>query len=68
MGVGLGIGTASIAETVSRMGGDAGLTAVVTTESLVVALAVSVITGITFGTHPAWKAAQLDPLTALRHE
>ena len=33
-----------------------------------VALAVSVITGITFGTHPAWKAAQLDPLTALRHE
>ena len=68
LGVGLGIGTASIAETVSRMGGDAGLTAVVTTESLVVALAVSVITGITFGTHPAWKAAQLDPLTALRHE
>jgi len=27
-----------------------------------------VITGISFGTHPAWKAAQLDPLTALRHE
>ena len=68
LGVGLGIGTASVAETVSRMGGDAGLSAVVTTESIVVALAVSVITGITFGTHPAWKAAQLDPLTALRHE
>ena len=68
LGVGLGIGTASVAEMVSHMGGDAGLTAVVTTESIVVALAVSVITGITFGTHPAWKAAQLDPLTALRHE
>ena len=68
LGVGLGIATAAVAETVSRMGGDAGLRAVVTTESLVVALAVSVITGITFGTHPAWKAAQLDPLTALRHE
>ena len=68
LGVALGIGTASIAETVSHMGGDAGLTVVVTTESIVVALAVSVITGITFGTHPAWKAAQLDPLTALRHE
>jgi putative ABC transport system permease protein len=68
LGVGLGIATAAVAETVSRMGGDAGLRAVVTTESLVVALAVSVVTGITFGTHPAWKAAQLDPLTALRHE
>jgi ABC-type lipoprotein release transport system permease subunit len=35
---------------------------------MLMALAVSVVTGITFGTHPAWKAAQLDPLTALRHE
>ena len=68
LGAGLGIVTAAVAETVSRMGGDAGLKAVVTPESLVVALVVSVITGITFGTHPAWKAAQLDPLTALRHE
>ncbi len=68
LGSGLGIATAAAAEIVSRMGGEAGLKAVVTTESLIVALAVSVITGITFGTHPAWKAAQLDPLTALRHE
>ncbi len=68
LGSGLGIATAAGAEIVSRMGGEAGLKAVVTSESLIVALAVSVITGITFGTHPAWKAAQLDPLTALRHE
>ncbi len=68
LGVGLGIVTASVAEMVSRMGGETGLTAVVTSESLIIALLVSVVTGITFGTHPAWKAAQLDPLTALRHE
>lgn len=68
LGAGLGIATAAAAEWISRMGGEAGLKAVVTSESLIVALAVSVITGITFGTHPAWKAAQLDPLTALRHE
>jgi putative ABC transport system permease protein len=68
LGAGLGIATAAAAEWISRMGGEAGLKAVVTSDSLIVALAVSVITGITFGTHPAWKAAQLDPLTALRHE
>ncbi len=68
LGAGLGIGTSAAAEWFSKMGGDSGITAVVTPESLVVALAVSVATGITFGTHPAWKAAQLDPLTALRHE
>ena len=68
LGAGLGIATAAAAEWASKMGGEAGLTAVVTSDSLIVALAVSVITGITFGTHPAWKAAQLDPLTALRHE
>ncbi|MDR2850051.1 MAG: ABC transporter permease [Verrucomicrobiota bacterium] len=68
LGAGLGIATAAAAEWISRLGGETGLTAIVTTESLIVALAVSVATGITFGTHPAWKAAQLDPLTALRHE
>ncbi|MFA7053006.1 MAG: ABC transporter permease [Kiritimatiellia bacterium] len=68
LGAGLGIATAAAAEMISRLGGEAGLKAVVTSESLIVALAVSVITGISFGTHPAWKAAQLDPLTALRHE
>jgi putative ABC transport system permease protein len=68
LGVGLGIGTSAAAQWFSSLGGEGGIKAVVTPESLMVAIAVSVITGITFGTHPAWKAAQLDPLAALRHE
>lgn len=42
--------------------------AVVTGSSILLALSVAVGTGLIFGTYPAWKAAQLDPLTALRHE
>ncbi|MCY3020044.1 MAG: ABC transporter permease [Planctomycetota bacterium] len=36
--------------------------------SVVVALVFSAAVGIFFGLYPAWRASQLDPIVALRHE
>lgn len=44
----------------------AGMPTIVTPGSVFVALTVSILTGIIFGTHPAWKAASLSPVEALR--
>ncbi len=46
----------------------AGMPTEVTTISLILSLGISMAIGIIFGIYPARRAAQLDPIQALRHE
>lgn len=41
---------------------------IVTPEAPILAFGISVGTGIVFGLYPAWRAANMDPVEALRHE
>jgi putative ABC transport system permease protein len=62
--IGLGVGVA-VAYLVPRFGP---LTTVVEWPSAVMAMGVAASVGIFFGFYPAWRAARLDPIEALRYE
>ncbi|MDP6353646.1 MAG: ABC transporter permease [Planctomycetota bacterium] len=62
LGIGLGI---IIPHMVSKY---AEMRTVVTPESLILSFGISAVIGVLFGLYPAWRAANMDPIEALRHE
>lgn len=62
IGIIIGIGSAKIIAVTKHW------PSLISPSSVIAAFTVSALVGISFGFYPAWKAAQLDPIEALRYE
>lgn len=62
LGVGLGVIAPKIVEA------SAGMKAIFEPQFAILAFTISAGVGMLFGIYPAWRAAQMDPVEALRHE
>jgi putative ABC transport system permease protein len=68
IGVALGLGSVFLIPVLWKWLAGTHLPAVVNVDSIFISLAASVGVGVGFGLYPAWRASQLDPIEALRHE
>lgn len=68
LGLGVGLATLAVALPIIRNVADAPFRMGFSWGSFGVVILVALLIGICFGTYPAWRAARLSPVDAIRHE
>lgn len=68
IGVALGVSSALLLGSTVQFGGGSTLPISIPTWSIILGISFCTLIGLVFGTWPAWKAARLDPIEALRYE